>query len=87
MKTIMFLKSHRRYLLPVIDVLIILFSYMAIDMLMADSLHEFTIRMPQVLNSILIAVIAYELFFNVFNVYRNIIRYESGKDYLVYLFA
>lgn len=87
MKTIMFLKSHRRYLLPVIDVLIILFSYMAIDMLMADSLHEFTIRMPQVLNSVLIAVIAYELFFNVFNVYRNIIRYESGKDYLVYLFA
>lgn len=34
-----------------------------------------------------IAVLVYEVFLNVFQMYRDMIRYEIGEDYIKYLIS
>ena len=36
-------------------------------------------------NTILISLVVYEIIFGIFNIYKNITRYENGKDYIVYI--
>ena len=38
-------------------------------------------------NSILIAIVVYEIYLIFFKVYKHITRFENGKDYFIYIFA
>ena len=83
------MKSIRKYrvvVLFIVDIIVICLAYFLSAFLLTDS-HEFLSRQHNVAisNAIITTVIIYEIIFNVFGVYKNITRYENGKDYIIYI--
>lgn len=83
------MKSIRKYrvvLLFIIDILIIAFSYIFTAFLTTENFMLFTNTYKNILaNTIVISLIVYETIFGIFNIYKNITRYENGKDYIIYI--
>ena len=81
MKFINFCKKYRHSALVVIDIAIVILSYL-ISMLFLN------LRIDNIIDfvkEICIVVLIYEIFLNIFQMYRNFIRYEIGKDYIKYM--
>ena len=74
------IKKNKNILLILIDIAIIIGCY-AMSMLFLnvhiDNIKTFAIQM-------LIVVIVYQVFLNIFHMYQNMMRYEVGKDYKTY---
>ena len=81
MKFINFCKKYRHSGLVLLDIGIIICSYL-VSMLFLDlnveSIIDFTKEMC-------IVVLIYQMFLNLFQMYRDLIRYEIGKDYIKYM--
>lgn len=80
------IRKYRAVLLFIIDIIIIASAYLITAYLTTDNLALFTNKYKDMLsNTILISLITYEIIFLIFNIYKNITRYENGKDYIVYI--
>ena len=77
------IKKNKNILLILIDVVIIISCYI-ISMIFLDvhinDIKTFTIQLA-------IVVITYQIFLNVFRMYKNMMRYEVGKDYIKYIMS
>ena len=77
--------KSRRYLLFLIDAIVIIISYIALEVFIRDTIRvEVTI---QILKTAIISIIVYQIVFHIFKLYKSLTRYESGKDYLIYILA
>lgn len=80
------IRKYRAVLLFIIDILIIASAYLVTAYLTTDNVALFTNKYKDIIsNTILISLIVYEIIFGIFNIYKNITRYENGKDYIVYI--
>lgn len=77
------IKKNKNILLILIDVVIIISCYI-ISMMFLDAhindIKTFAIQLA-------IVVITYQIFLNVFRMYKNMMRYEVGKDYIKYIMS
>ena len=83
------MKSIRKYrvvILFLIDILIIASAHIITAFLTTDNLMLFTNQYKNIIaNTIIISLMVYQIVFGLFNIYKNITRYENGKDYIVYI--
>lgn len=82
-----FLKKHRNMYLRLMDIVIIAIGYYIAEVIIGNHLvlsKEINIAL---FNTIIIAVIIYGGILQVFRTYKNITRYETGNDYLIYVLA
>jgi len=80
------IRKYRVVILFLMDILIICASYMICSFLVADINVLLSNKHRELLsNTIILSLIIYEIIFNLFNIYKNITRYENGKDYIVYI--
>ena len=87
MNIINFAKKHRNLFFAVMDILIICIAYFMVHFFKAENiftLSEYSLMVTT--NSIVLSIAVYESFLMLYGVYKNITRYESGKDYIVYGF-
>ena len=77
----------KRLLLILFDVIIIAIAYFGLQFFIRDTFTLSQEIVKQITNTIILAIVSYEIVFFAFKLYWNIIRYESGKDYLIYIFS
>ena len=83
-----FMKKHRIVFVRLIDVLVLIVAYAFVELFKSETLAIFTSSDRQIfMNTVLLAIIVYQIFLLLFDCYKNIIRYENGKDYLIYGFS
>ena len=88
MKIVERLKKHRNFILRTVDILAIILTYIFVELFKSEKLLIYTSSdMNTLLNSAFVAICVYQIFLTLFDSYKNIIRYENGKDYLIYGFA
>ena len=82
------IKKYRRLFTRIIDCLIVVVIYAFVELFKSETLSIFTSSEAGIVaNTILLAIFVYQVFLSLFDCYKNIIRYESGKDYLIYILA
>ena len=82
------IRKYRNIVLFFIDVIIIFASYMLASYLMLETNDFFNHKnLDLVKYSIIISLIVYQILFRMFDLYKNITRYENGKDYINYVIA
>lgn len=80
--------KYRNYLLPIMDALSIIFGYYLVSVLITDSFlmqPTSAITRNELLISIVLAIIVFQIVFRLSKRYTNIIRYETNQDYLLYM--
>ena len=77
-----YIKKYRNIFLRIFDALIIAFAYVISKIIVVGITES-----VNTVNTIIISVIIYSVILNLFKTYKNIIRYENGYDYLVYVLA
>ena len=77
------IKKYKNLLFIVIDVLVIIFSYLMSILFVYDNI----IMDSDLIRQLLISVIVYQLYLNIFRLYQNMIRYEMGMDYIKYIYC
>ena len=88
MKFVEFMKKHRNFILRLTDILAIIVAYIFIEAFKSETLAIFTsTNINTLINTIIVAIFVYQVFLTLFDSYKNIIRYENGKDYLIYGFG
>ena len=81
MKFINLCKKYRHLLLILLDIAIVIGSYL----LSVLFLNVKVTNLSNFATEMCIAVLVYEVFLNVFQMYKNLMRYEIGEDYIKYL--
>ncbi len=82
------IRKYRNVLLFLIDILIIFASYFLTSFLMLDEIAFIEPKNLELINnSIIISLFVYQIVFSIFEFYKNITRYENGKDYIKYILA
>ena len=80
------LRKHRALILFITDILIICIAYMFSAFLLTSNKLLFSQEYNLLIsNSIVTTVIIYQIIFRIFGIYKNITRYENGKDYIQYI--
>lgn len=88
MKVVERLKKHRNLILRIVDILAIILTYIFVELFKSEKLLIYTSSdMNTLINTAFVAICVYQIFLTLFDSYKNIIRYENGKDYLIYGFA
>ena len=82
MKIIDIFKKYRHSVLILADIAIILGSYIT-AILFLDLKINSIINLTK---ELCMAVLVYEIYLNILQMYKNMIRYEIGKDYIKYMF-
>lgn len=83
MKIIDVLKKYRHSVLIVADIGIVICSYIAAILFLNVKIDSFV----DLIKELCMSVLVYELFLNILQMYKNMIRYEIGKDYIKYMFS
>ena len=73
-----------KILLFFIDICVVIISYFMARIYLHDVFNISALLDKQLTNTILFSIIVYEIFLNLFEVYRNITIYESAKEYFAY---
>lgn len=81
------LGKWKRYLLVLLDIIIIVIAYISLQIFIRDTFRLDKLVIEQLIRTIIVSIILYQLIFYIFKLYKNITRYESGKDYLEYILA
>lgn len=88
MERIKKLGKYRNIILVIMDIFCIAFAYYLGVVIITDTVFKiepyYVKRLSQ---TILVSVIVYQAVFHITKRYNNIIRYENGKDYLMYFIA
>lgn len=87
MKTVINKIKLTNILMIIADILIIVLSYLISRMFLYDVFDLEQISAMRLVNTIVFAIIIYEIFLNLFEVYKNITIYESSKEYFSYALA
>lgn len=80
--------KYRNYLLPLADAISIVLGYYLASVLITDSFlmeHTSEITKNEILISIVLAIIVFQIVFRLSKRYSNIIRYENNQDYILYI--
>lgn len=77
------IKKFGHLLFATIDIIVIISCFMVSLVFLGDKV----LITNELIVQILLLVIAYELFLNIFKLYQNMIRYEMGADYVKYVFS
>ena len=80
--------KYRNYLLPMMDCISIVLGYYLVSVLITDSFlmqPTSAITRNEILISIVLAIIVFQVIFRLSKRYANIIRYESNQDYILYI--
>lgn len=89
--TMNFLKLWGKYtklILGIIDIIIIFISYcIAQVFIKVNYINIHTVITQQLINSVLVSIFVYEIFFHLFDLYKNITSYEGAKEYFCYALA
>ena len=82
-----FMKRHRIVFIRLVDIFILIIAYAFVELFKTETLEIFTSNRQMFINTIFLATFVYQLFLTLFDCYKNIIKYENGKDYLIYGFG
>ena len=80
--------KYRNYLLPLMDCISIVLGYYLVSVLITDSFlmqPTSAITRNEIIISIVLAIIVFQVIFRLSKRYANIIRYESNQDYILYI--
>ena len=80
--------KYRNYLLPLMDCISIVLGYYLVSVLITDSflMHPTSaVTRNEILISIVLAIIVFQVIFRLSKRYTNIIRYENNQDYILYI--
>ncbi len=78
--------GHSKVIMFLLDVVIIAISATLANLLLCQKDMIFSVEnIHQILNSIISAIIIYEIYLNIFRTYRHITKFENGIDYLFYI--
>ncbi len=80
--------KYRNYLLPLMDCISIILGYYLVSVLITDSFlmqPTSAITRNEILISIVLAIIVFQIVFRISKRYTNIIRYENNQDYILYI--
>lgn len=79
------IRKHRNILILLIDIVVICISYFLVYIFKYENLRDITnASIVTTINTIIIAIIIYELILIITGIYKNITRFESGKQYIKY---
>ncbi len=84
MKTFVNKIKVTKIILFFVDVLIIALSYLISEAFILEQFYISELVTTKIINSIIFGIIIYEIFLNLFEVYKNITIYESAKEYFSY---
>ena len=73
-----------KIILFILDIFIIAISYIMARIFQFDNLLLNNLFTEELTNTIIISIIVYEFFLNLFEIYKNITIYESSKEYFSY---
>ena len=77
--------KYTKLALAMIDIIIIALAYLLTQIFIQDSYIEVNqLLSKQMINSIVISIIIYEVFLHLFELYRTITVFESAKEYFCY---
>lgn len=82
------LGRYRNFILPLVDCISIALGYYLIYALITESFlmnRASTVTKKEILITIILAIIVFQIVFRICKRYNTIIRYENNKDYLIYL--
>ena len=80
--------KYRNYLLPLADAISIVLGYYLVSVLITDSFFmepTSVVTRNELLISIVLAIIVFQIIFRLSKRYSNIIRYENNQDYILYI--
>ena len=83
MKIVDVLKKYRHSVLIIADIMIIIASYIAAILFLNIKIFN----VVDLIKELCMAVLVYEVFLNILQMYKNMMRYEIGKDYIKYMFS
>lgn len=83
MKIIDVLKKYRHSALIITDIMIIIASYIAAILFLNIKIYS----VVDLIKELCMGVLVYEVFLNILQMYKNMLRYEIGKDYVKYMFS
>ncbi len=78
--------KQSKFYMFLLDVIIIAFSMIVANLLMTP--REYVLsdqNIKTIENSVVLGVIVYQIYLNLFKTYRRITRFENGTDYIVYI--
>ncbi|WP_405289922.1 polysaccharide biosynthesis protein [Methanobrevibacter sp.] len=81
--------KYRNFLLPLADCISIILGYYLMSVLITDSFlmnPTSAITAREILISIALSIIVFQIVFRIFKRYNTVIRYETNQDYLIYIF-
>lgn len=80
------IRKYRAVVLFLIDIIIICIAHFISDFLISSN-KVFLSEMNKSLisNTIILSLLIHETIFMFFKIYKNITRYENGKDYIIYI--
>ena len=82
-----FIKKHRNIWLRIIDIIVIILAYYISEIIIGNNIFLTEQMNRIIINTIIIAIFIYSVILQCFNTYKNITRYETGNDYLIYVLA
>ena len=86
MKGLKKLSKFRNIILTLTDIFCIAFAYILGTALVTDFFLDFnTYYLKRLSKTVLVSIIVYQVIFRITKRYKNIIRYEEGKDYIIYI--
>lgn len=77
------IKKNRNLLLVLVDIIVIITCYLTSIFFLNVEVTDVSI----LIREIAIAILVYEIFLNAFQMYRNMMQYEVGKDYIKYILS
>ena len=80
--------KYRNLLLPLMDILSIILGYYLVSVLITDSFlmtPTSAVTINEILISIVLSIIVYQIVFRLSKRYSNIVRYENSQDYILYI--
>lgn len=77
------IKKNRNLLLVLLDMFVIVACYLISIFFLNVEITNVSI----LIREIAIAILVYEVFLNAFQMYRNMVQYEVGKDYVKYILS
>lgn len=77
------IKKNRNLLLIVFDIIIVVLGYI-LSLIFLD-VKDLNVML--LAKEIVIYIVIYELYLNIFRLYQNMLEYEVGKDYIKYIFS
>ncbi len=81
-----FIAKHSKLFMIAIDIIIITISSIFANLLLVQKSNIFKSENIQtIINSVIFAILIYQIYLNIFRTYRHITRFENGKDYLIYI--